>query len=183
MRRGVAAEIDRLREEIRRHDHAYYVLHEPTISDRAYDALFAALCRLEREHPHLVTPDSPTQRVGGAPIEGFEHVTHAPPMLSVDNTYDEQQLRAFDERVARGLGGAAYSYFVDPKIDGVAVALTYEHGVLVRAATRGDGVTGDDITHNIRTIRSVPLRLLGPDVPGVVEVRGVVGLDGGDHSP
>lgn len=164
--------IEQLREEIRRHDHAYYVLGKPVISDREYDRLFDELRRLEEEHPELVTPDSPTRRVGGEPIEGFQHVTHAVPMLSVDNTYDEAQLREFDARVARGLGGEPYAYVVDPKIDGVAVSLTYEDGRLVQAATRGDGTTGDDITHSIRTVLSVPLRLIGDDVPRLLEVRG-----------
>ncbi len=163
-----------LRDEIRRHDHLYYVAAAPSISDRAYDALMAELVALETKHPELVTPDSPTQRVSGRPIEGFAHVTHAVPMRSIDNTYDETQLREFDERVAKGLGGDPYSYVIDPKIDGVAVSLRYEGGRLALAASRGDGVTGDDITHNVRTLRSVPLSLKGSDVPEVVEVRGEV---------
>jgi len=171
---GDAKRIETLREEIRSHDHAYYVLAEPVISDREYDALLAELRRLEEAHPELVTPDSPTQRVGGAPIEGFEHVTHSVPMLSIDNTYDQTQLREFDERVAKGLGQEAYTYVVDPKIDGVAVSLRYQGGRLATAVTRGDGVTGDDVTHNVRTMRSVPLKLRGDDVPDVLEVRGEI---------
>jgi DNA ligase (NAD+) len=171
---SVAQRINRLREEVRRHDYAYYVLGQPIITDRQYDELLAELGKLEGEHPELITPDSPTQRVGETPIEGFEHVTHAVPMLSVDNTYDEKQLREFDERVRKGLGGESYSYVVDPKIDGVAVSLLYEGGLFTLAATRGDGTTGDDVTHNVRTIRSVPLRLLGKDVPEVLEVRGEI---------
>lgn len=174
MAANAARRIDELREEILRHDHAYYVLGRPIISDRQYDELFAELRSLEQQHPELITPDSPTQRVGETPIEGFEHVTHAIPMLSVDNTYDEKQLREFDERVRKGLGGDSYRYVVDPKIDGVAVSLLYEGGLLTLAATRGDGTTGDDITHNVRTIRSVPLRLMGKDVPDVLEVRGEI---------
>ncbi|MHC4235840.1 MAG: NAD-dependent DNA ligase LigA, partial [Planctomycetota bacterium] len=170
----VRDEIERLRDEIREHDHRYYVLAEPIISDREYDRLLKRLQDLEAQHPGLITPDSPTQRVAGAPIEGFDHVTHALPMLSVDNTYDESQLREFDERVRKGLGGEDYRYLVDPKIDGVAVALTYERGLLTVAATRGDGTTGDDVTHNARTIPSVPLRLIGDAVPPLVEVRGEV---------
>lgn len=166
--------IEELRDEIRRHDHAYYVLGQPTITDSQYDRLLEELRRLEEAHPELISPDSPTQRVGGAPIDGFRHVTHAVPMLSVDNTYDAAQLREFDSRVARGLGGEAYAYVVDPKIDGVAVSLLYENGRLSLAATRGDGVTGDDITQNIRTLRSVPLKLSGRNVPEVLEVRGEV---------
>ena len=167
-------EIERLREEIRRHDYLYYVLARPEISDREYDRLFERLRQLEAEHPELITPDSPTQRVAGQPLEGFTPVRHAVPMLSIDNTYNEAQLREFDERVRRGLGGEPYAYAVDPKIDGVAVSLRYEDGQLVLAATRGDGTTGDDITQNARTIRSVPLRLRANDLPRVLEVRGEV---------
>jgi DNA ligase (NAD+) len=171
---SIAKRIDELRNEIRKHDHAYYVLGKPTITDRQYDKLLAELRELEEADPDLVTPDSPTQRVSETPIEGFEHVTHAVPMLSIDNTYDEAQLREFDARVAKGLGGEKYRYVVDPKIDGVAVSLFYEEGLFKQAATRGDGATGDDITANVRTIRSVPLRLTGKDVPDVLEVRGEV---------
>jgi len=171
---SVEKRVARLREQIRKHDHAYYVLAAPTISDRQYDQLFEDLRELESKHPELVTRDSPTQRVGGAPIEGFKHVRHAQAMLSVDNTYDEAQLREFDRRVAKGLGSREYRYVVDPKVDGVAVALHYKNGLLERAVTRGDGKTGDDITQNVRTIRSVPLRLCASDVPDVLEVRGEI---------
>ena len=191
---------DRLRQEIAEHDRRYYVLAEPTISDREYDELYAELKQLEAEHPELVTPDSPTQRVGGAPLAEFRQVRHSVRMLSIDNTYNEGELRAFDERVRKGLGGEAYQYVVDPKVDGVAISLRYEQGQLVQAATRGDGTTGDDITQNARTIRAIPLRLktdrleVGPThgkagptsehtlfdrptataLPDVVEVRGEV---------
>lgn len=164
----------KLRDEINEHDHRYYVLGRPTISDREYDKLFEELKELEAEHPDLVAPDSPTQRVGGAPIPGFKHVRHAIPMLSVDNTYNEAQLREFDDRVRRGLGGDRYRYVVEPKIDGVSVTLLYEGGQFTLGATRGDGVTGDDISHNLKTIRTIPLRLMGRDVPDVLEVRGEV---------
>ena len=170
--------IKELRDEIRQHDHSYYVLAKPTVQDQEYDGLMARLKELEAAHPELVTPDSPTQRVGGEPIEGFEKVEHAAPMLSVDNTYSADDMRAFDARVRRGLGAAADSlqYVVDPKVDGVAVALIYEKGVLARAVTRGDGKTGDDITHNIRMVRSVPLRLIDGEspLPDTIEVRGEV---------
>lgn len=166
--------IERLRKDIRGHDHAYYVLGQPVISDREYDRLLEELRALETAHPDLLTPDSPTQRVGGSPATGFRHVTHAVPMLSVDNTYDAAQLREFDARVRKGLGGESYRYVVDPKIDGVAVTLRYEAGKLAFAATRGDGKTGDDITHNARTIRAIPLTLSGDDVPLVLEVRGEI---------
>jgi len=170
-----AERIEKLREEIRRHDHLYYVEARPEISDRRYDRLLADLRALEAGHPELVTPDSPTQRVGGEPIEGFATVTHASPMLSIDNTYSEADLREFDARVRRALEeDASFHYLVDPKIDGVAVSLRYEGGSLALAATRGDGRRGDDITVNVRTIRSVPLKLAGSGAPGVVEVRGEV---------
>lgn len=174
MTRTIQQQIDRLRDEIRRHDYLYYVENAPTISDREYDRLFAALKRLEAEHPELITPDSPTQRVSERPIEAFASVSHRVPMLSIDNTYSEAELREFDKRVAKGLEGAAYDYTVEPKIDGLAISLLYEHGRLVCGATRGDGRTGDDVTANIRTIRAIPLHLDGKDVPDELEVRGEV---------
>lgn len=167
-------EIVKLREEIARHDHAYYVEATPVISDREYDKLFQRLKDLEAAHPELITPDSPTQRVSETPLEGFAHVTHAVPMMSIDNTYNEAQLREWDARVAKGLDGAAYEYLVDPKIDGVSASLRYENGRLVLAATRGDGRVGDDITANVKTIRSVPLSLHGKGWPAVLDVRGEV---------
>jgi len=166
--------IEELRRELRRHDHLYYVEARPEISDRRYDELMAELKALEDAHAELVTVDSPTQRVGGEPIEGFETVEHSAPMLSIDNTYNADELNAFDERVRKALGEASFSYLVDPKIDGVAVALRYENGLLARAVTRGDGRRGDDITNNARRIRSVPLRLRGEGWPEVVEVRGEI---------
>ena len=171
---AAATRIETLREGIRRHDHLYYTKAQPEISDQQYDALLRELRDLEEQHPQLITPDSPTQRVGEQPIAGFEHVTHAIPMRSIDNTYSPEELRQFDERIRKGLGDEAYEYVVDPKIDGVAVALRYEDGQFVLGATRGDGTTGDDITHNVRTIRSVPLKLRGKGWPAVVEVRGEV---------
>jgi DNA ligase (NAD+) len=172
--------VARLRDEIARHDYAYYVLAEQAISDREYDRLFDELKSLETQYPQLESPESPTKRVGGRPLDGFSQVTHAVPMLSVDNTYNEGELREFDTRVAKGLGGDRYEYVVDPKVDGVAVALRYEDGRLVEAATRGDGKTGDDITQNARTIRSIPLRLRAESgslfgrPPKLLEVRGEV---------
>ena len=173
--------IDRLRKEIAQHDEAYYVHAKPTITDREYDTLFRELQDLEKEHPDLVTPDSPTQRVGGRPLEGFRPVPHAVPMRSIDNTYSADELREFDRRVAKALKGESYHYVVDLKIDGVAVSLRYEDGVFVLATTRGDGFTGDDITQNVRTIRAVPLKLQGDGadlfdgaIPRVLEVRGEI---------
>jgi DNA ligase (NAD+) len=151
--------IDRLRRELRRHDYLYYILNQPEITDQRYDELLAELRHLEAEHPETVTADSPTQRVAGRPLEGFTTVRHAVAMLSVDNTYNPDELRAFDERVRKLLGEAPYDYVVEHKIDGLAVSLRYEDGVLVTGATRGDGEVGDDVTANIRTIRSIPLRL------------------------
>jgi DNA ligase (NAD+) len=166
--------IDALRSEIRHHDRKYYVEANPEISDREYDALLKELTDLEQQHPDLITPDSPTQRVGGEPLAGFENVRHAVPMLSVDNTYSPNELLDFDRRVQKSLGSSAYSYSADPKIDGVAVALRYEEGRFVLGTTRGDGHTGDDITQNVRTIQSVPLKLAGEGWPRVLEVRGEV---------
>ncbi len=171
----VKKRIDQLRSEIRRHDHLYYVLSRPEITDRQYDELFAELKALEAQHPALVTPDSPTQRVSGRPLEGFATVRHAVPMLSMDNTYNADELRAFDERVRKQLDTSEYDYVVEPKIDGLAISLRYEDGILVTAATRGDGEAGDDVTANIRTIKSVPLSLIDGDrVPSLLEVRGEV---------
>jgi len=166
--------IERLREEIRKHDHLYYVEAGPEISDREYDRLMEELKGLEEAHPELATPDSPTKRVGGEPLEGFVTVKHAVPMLSIANTYGEEDLLRFDERVRKGLAGTSFRYFADPKVDGVAVSLRYEEGKFVLATTRGNGFKGDDITRNARTIRSIPLKLRGRGWPGVLEVRGEV---------
>lgn len=165
-------EIEAIRREIDEHDYLYYTTATPRISDREYDALFKRLKDLEAANPDLITSDSPTQRVGEKPIDGFNHVDHAVPMLSIDNTYTSEELREFDGRVARALGDESYAYIVDPKIDGVSATLRYEDGLLVLGATRGDGKTGDDITANLRTIRSIPLKLRGSGCPGVLEVRG-----------
>jgi len=168
------ARIEELRELIRRHDRKYYVEADPEISDSEYDRLMAELRALEEAHPELATPDSPTRRVGGAPLEGFETVEHAEPMLSLDNTYSAEELRDFDGRIRKQLGVDDVDYVVELKLDGVGIALRYERGVLVRAATRGDGTRGDDVTANIRTIRSIPLGL-SPGFSGFeIEVRGEV---------
>ena len=163
----------RLAQEIDRHNRLYFVEAKPEISDAGFDALLKELEALEAEYPELRTPDSPTQRVGGEPIKGFETVRHAVPMLSIDNTYSAEELRAFDERVRKGLNGESPRYVIEAKIDGVAVSLRYEEGVLVRGATRGDGYAGDDITANLRTVRTLPLRLTGRP-PALLEVRGEV---------
>jgi len=174
MAENARKEVEKLRADLNRHDRLYYAENKPEISDREYDRLLRRLTELESAHPDLVSPDSPTQRVSERPLPGFEHVTHAVPMLSIDNTYNEEEVRAFDERVKKGLEGEKYEYLVDPKIDGVSCSLRYEGGRLVQAATRGDGRTGDDITANVRTIRSVPLTLHGKGWPAVLEIRGEV---------
>jgi DNA ligase (NAD+) len=171
-----AERITTLRDEIRRHEDRYYVLNDPEITDDAFDALVKELEALEREHPDLVTPDSPTQRVAGRPVEGFQTAEHLQPMLSLDNAYNEDELREFDERVRRGGGNVApVDYVAELKIDGLSIALTYVDGVLTRGVTRGDGVRGEDVTSNVRAIRAVPLRLEGLP-PGRVEVRGEIYL-------
>jgi DNA ligase (NAD+) len=176
---AVQRRAEELREQIREHDHRYYVLDDPRISDAAYDALFSELRQLETEHPELLTADSPTQRVGGAPRADFAPVKHRSPMLSLRKCNEEDELRDFDRRVREGLGRDAVDYTAEPKLDGLAVSLTYEDGVLARAATRGDGETGEDITENLKTLRSVPLRLresARAKAPKYVEVRGEVYL-------
>jgi DNA ligase (NAD+) len=175
MARDIGKQIEQLRKEIRRHDYLYYVLNQPKISDRQYDKLFAELKKAEAANPQLVTADSPTQRVSGRPLEGFATVRHAVPMLSMDNTYNADELRAFDERVKKQLGSKDYDYVIELKIDGLAISLRYEDGSLVTAATRGNGEVGDDVTANVRTIRAVPLVLMGGgEIPAVLEVRGEV---------
>jgi len=159
------------------HNHLYYVEARPEISDREFDRLLEELKKLEAEHPDLATPDSPTQRVGGQPIEGFASVRHRAPMLSIDNTYSAGELREFDRRVRKLLGGEPVTYVVELKIDGVAISLTYEEGLFTVGATRGDGETGDDVTHNLRTIPALPLRLRTEAPPRLFEARGEVYLE------
>jgi len=163
-----------LRNEIRRHDHHYYVQGKAEIPDQEYDRIYRELVDLESEFPELVTPDSPTQRVGGAPSEQFPTFVHRVPMLSLDNTYSEEELREFEGRIFRQVGERAIDYVAELKIDGLSMALHYEKGRLVRGVTRGDGVRGDEVTPNVRAIRTVPLRLHGADVPDELEVRGEV---------
>jgi DNA ligase (NAD+) len=163
-----------LREQIAHHNYRYHVLDDPEISDAEFDALLRELRALEAEHPALVTPDSPTQRVGGSPAAAFPQVQHRVPMLSLDNAFSEEDVIAFDRRVRERLGrDVAVDYAAEPKLDGLAISVIYEHGLLARAATRGDGVTGEDVTANVRTIESVPLRLRGT-APPLLEVRGEV---------
>lgn len=169
-----AAEIETLRRDIRHHNHRYYVLDDPEISDAEWDRLLLRLRALEAAHPELVTPDSPTQRVGAAPAEEFAEIRHRLPMLSLDNAFSDEDVVGFDRRARERLGRETqFEYSAEPKLDGLAIAVTYENGVLVRAATRGDGTTGEDVTANVRTIASLPLRLSG-DAPPLLEARGEV---------
>ena len=174
-----ASRIEELRREIHEHNHAYFVEDAPSVSDEVYDDLMRELRALEEANPELITPDSPTQRVGGAPQEGFATARHAQPMLSLDSSARESDLRAFDARLRRAAAaaGAEVAYSLEPKIDGLSVELVYEDGVLARAVTRGDGVTGEIITTGVRTIRSVPLRLRqSADAPAMLSVRGEIYL-------
>ena len=180
MSKDIKAEIERLREEIRHHDRKYYVEAEPEISDLQYDRLHERLRQLEATHPALVTSDSPTQRVGDQPIAALAPIQHRLPMLSIDNTYSALELREYGARVAKLLTGETIEWVVELKIDGVAVSLMYEDGRLRYGATRGNGTIGDDITHNIRTVLGVPLRLSGRHVPPVLEVRGEVYMTNAD---
>lgn len=171
----IKQQIDQLREQLREHNYLYYVLDEPSIPDVEYDRLFQQLKQLETAHPELISSDSPTQRVGAQPLAAFQQVQHRIPMLSLDNVFNEEELIAFDRRIRERLNvEGEIQYVCEPKLDGLAVSLLYENGVLVQAATRGDGQTGEDITMNIRTIESIPLRLRGDDYPQILEVRGEV---------
>jgi DNA ligase (NAD+) len=165
----------RLRTEIERHNRAYYVLDTPTIPDAEYDRLFRELQELEQRHPELLTADSPTQRVGAAPLREFPAHVHGVPMLSLNNAFAPPEVEAFDQRVRDGLEAAgAVDYAVEPKFDGLAISLTYENGLFTCGATRGDGTTGEEVTPNLRTLRGIPLRLPGADWPALIEVRGEV---------
>ncbi|QLF94486.1 NAD-dependent DNA ligase LigA [Pseudomonas sp. ABC1] len=180
---AAAERIAQLRSELDAHNYRYYVLDDPAVPDAEYDRLFNELKALEAEHPELVTPESPTQRVGGQALEAFGQVRHEVPMLSLGNAFEEQDLQDFDRRVREGLDlpggdlfgdGVAVIYSCEPKLDGLAVSLLYENGQLVRGATRGDGTTGEDITSNVRTVRNIPLKLQGSGWPTVLEVRGEI---------
>ncbi|HRR26516.1 MAG TPA: NAD-dependent DNA ligase LigA [Acidobacteriota bacterium] len=175
-RAEAAHRIEELRHEIEYHNYRYYVLDDPVISDQEYDRLFRELQELEAAFPDLITPDSPTQRVGAEPSEAFEKVSHYTAMLSLGNAFNEQELRAFHRRVVNLLGRSEVEYVTEPKIDGLAVALTYENGLFVRGATRGNGEVGENVTPNLKTIRAIPLRLRTSDPPRLVEARGEVYL-------
>jgi len=173
--RDIVCEAEKLRKEINDHNYRYYVLDDPVISDAAFDQLFQELKEIEKNYPDLITPDSPTQRVGAKPLKAFKEVRHTIPMLSLENGFSEEEVIAFDERIHDRLKiTEPLDYVCEPKLDGLAVSIRYEKGVLVRAATRGDGETGEDITDNSRTIAMIPLRLQGAHYPDVLEVRGEV---------
>src|ERR1700691_3006127 len=171
-------EVEKLRDEIRHHEYQYYVLDQPEIGDAEYDALIRRLQAIEQQHPELITPDSPTQRVGGKPREGFQKAIHSSPMLSLDNALDEEELRAFDSRARDLLGGAPFRYVAELKMDGLSMAARYRDGFFQQAITRGDGTTGEDVTENARTIRSLPLRVesakLSMEPARPFEVRGEI---------
>jgi DNA ligase (NAD+) len=176
---AVAKQIEKLRDELRRHEYLYYVQDDPEISDVKFDKMMAELKQLEAEHPELVTPDSPTQRVGGAPRKGFETREHSPAMMSLDNTYSAEELEDFDRRVRELSGREKVDYVAENKFDGLSMSLIYEGGVLARGVTRGDGTTGEDVTANVRTIRSIPLRVDAAELkklrlPSNFEVRGEI---------
>jgi DNA ligase (NAD+) len=175
-------EIEKLRDEIRRHDYLYYVLDRPEITDYDYDRLMQQLTALEQQYPQLITPDSPTQRVAGLPSPTFEAVRHTVPMFSLDNTYSDDELQEWHQRTARALGNTSFEMVVELKIDGLSANLTYETGLLVRGATRGDGTTGEDVTSNIKTIRAIPLRLVSATPPSFFEVRGEVYMNKADFA-
>ena len=159
MHTDVPGKIEKLREKLRNHEYLYYVLDRPEITDAEYDVLMRQLRELETQHPELLTPDSPTQRVGGKPREGFVKVAHSSPMLSLDNALDEGELRDFDRRVRELLRGAEFLYVTELKLDGLSMAAHFRDGQFVQAVTRGDGVIGEEVTENARTIRSLPLRV------------------------
>ena len=161
-----------LRDELNNHNYRYYVLDDPEVPDAEYDRLFRELQQLEDDYPDLITEDSPTQRVGAQPMSAFSQITHAMPMLSLSNVFDEEELAAFHKRVSDKLEDTDVTYVAEPKLDGLALSIVYKDGLLASAATRGDGVTGEDVTHNVRTMRSVPLSLRGDDYPPLLEVRG-----------
>src|SRR5271169_3306221 len=176
---SVKKEIEGLREKLRYHEYRYYVLDDPEISDAAYDRMMNRLKELETAHPELVTADSLTVRVGGAPREGFSTVRHARAMLSLDNAFSYDALREWDRRVREGSGQEKIEYIAEHKFDGLSISLQYEDGVLVRGVTRGDGTTGEDVTPNVKTIRSIPLQadaavLKKVKLPAAFEVRGEV---------
>lgn len=174
MAADIQQKVQDLRREIAYHDYQYYVLDDPRIPDVDYDKLMRQLIKLEQAHPELITPDSPSQRVGGQPLKQFSEVKHSIPMLSLNNVFDAQELEDFNKRVVERLHVQDVEYVAEPKLDGLAISLRYEDGLLIIAATRGDGQTGEDVTHNVRTIKAIPLQLRGDKIPAILEVRGEI---------
>jgi len=171
-------QISQLRAQLEEHNHNYYVLDAPSIPDAEYDRLMRELSALEQANPEFQSPDSPTQKVGGAALDKFEQVTHQVPMLSLDNAFSEEEFAAFNRRIKeRLMDNKELTFCCEPKLDGLAVSIIYRDGVLVQAATRGDGMVGENITQNVKTIRNVPLKLRGDDFPAELEVRGEVFMD------
>jgi DNA ligase (NAD+) len=171
----ISQRIDTLKELINRYNYQYYVSDNPEVTDSEYDRLFSELKALEQSHPEFITLDSPTQRVGGKPLEKFSQVTHSVPMLSLDNVFDASEFAAFNQRVSDWINTQVdLTYAAEPKLDGLAISIRYEDGLLVQAATRGDGSVGEDVTTNVRTIKSIPLKLTGEDIPAIVEIRGEI---------
>ena len=167
-------EIDKLRRLIEEHNYRYYVLDEPSISDAEWDSHFKRLQELEAHNPEYITADSPTQRVGAAPMKSYNIIPHSVPMLSLENAFTDEDILDFDQRIHEKLEVTdLIEYCAEPKMDGLAVNIRYEHGLLTQAATRGDGTTGEDVTANIKTINMVPLRLRGEDIPALLDVRGL----------
>ncbi|SQA82531.1 NAD-dependent DNA ligase LigA [Citrobacter freundii] len=174
---SIEQQLTELRTTLRHHEYLYHVMDAPEIPDAEYDRLLRELRELEAQHPDLITPDSPTQRVGAAPLTAFSQIRHEVPMLSLDNVFDEESFLAFNKRVQDRLKSTdKLTWCCELKLDGLAVSILYENGVLVSAATRGDGTTGEDITSNVRTIRAIPLKLRGDNIPTRLEVRGEVFL-------
>ena len=174
MNNTVKHRLNQLKVLLHEHNYRYYILNDPSVSDAEYDKLFRELQQLEADYPELITPDSPTQRIGASPAKEFAKITHTVPMLSLENAFLPEEVLAFDQRMRERLHKEPISYHCEPKLDGIAVSLRYEKGLLIYAATRGDGFVGEDITYNIRTIKTIPLRLRGKDFPDVLEVRGEV---------
>jgi len=172
--RDTQSRIQELRDLITRYDYEYYVLDAPSVPDSEYDRIYRALQELEQQHPSLITPDSPTQRVSGSAVNAFNSITHRQAMLSLNNAFEDSELAAFDKRISEALGIAEVTYAVEPKFDGLAITLTYENGIFTQGATRGDGYTGEDVTHNLRTLRAIPMRLNCAEPPQLLEVRGEV---------
>ncbi len=171
---SIISSLEALKAQIRQYDYHYYVLDAPVVPDSEYDQCFRALQALEQQYPELITPDSPTQRVGGTALESFSSVTHRQAMLSLNNAFEMSEVEAFDKRIREGLGISMVEYAVEPKFDGLAITLTYENGIFVQGATRGDGYTGEDVTLNLKTIRSIPMRIMTDNPPKLLEVRGEV---------